>query len=1679
MLPVIIFASLIWLFTLLRPETRPAAQVLWPTAIGYLFLPGCLFLVVPASMFLRGLWSGRVFPRLHLLISFAATSAALAVLYVLYRQLSWATGLTMALVQDWEEFVVDVAEGPRETLGPLFRDAFFAGLDDLNFFEGLKQDKRDLQDMADRALDALFVLPGVIGHVFHAVLSVPRFLMACEDALDEGPLVVATFVWEHLLALVAFVVGLLLIAMGSCWLYFILVQKRALEIAHRRSQNEQFVAVIDQQHAMINAMDEVADQLYQRAKSVVDDIWYNVFRPGALHHLAQLQHACVPRSMGSRIRTTRRNTTHFVRHRVAVRPGLGMPTPAALATSFDPFAIYDALNDLSDSNQLIMKGLASERGRLARQISALDQYLEAILADIKLHLQRGQYGRESWTQEKYQAAFARYDEYVMRKADSDNDSNAPDIGSFEQFQLAWNSRAAMVSSPPAVSRGCANEWASSILLDHSTVIVPRDDRQWDEDARLHTSQQRHRSPHVRIDDHLQRPEYRLRLQDEQMESQRLELSSALQRQRAMESHLHALEQKCSQQQSILERPPREAQAESASSDAPVRGPTTTPFQEAAALPSAPIQHDGTSVPPSAPDPALKLFRQRQQDWALYLRIVRGKASGSPQLPEEHGTVDAGPSKRTMIPRAGAKTASPVARSRRRVHFADTCDILYFSTSPSSSPDADADKMLLDSPDREDQHAAEREFQRLEDLPPLPLSPPPPPPQSSTEDVPPLPPFPSGRKKMDKSTKREVLASPATISSPAPTAAAALPVTSEPLHVHETTHDLCSSRFLPSRHRAQEPTSRVLRQRTRQTQRVQRTPPSQRPLHARRVDVDERSAQEVRKQDQIGLAGESTPDSPPHMSQQAATPAATPTSPAQLLPGNAPSPAPVMHYIPGAMPAGSGSEDDLFVLAKQRTVEAPMAKAPSAAAGAGMHSMESDPGASDIDMTTAMDFEWHAATEAATDEEAEIMAQLASTMASTDLSDVLAPPLAESFAETGEVQHTLPLLEDQMAALDVWSLPCDNLPDMREVLGLTEWPTDEEMTELREILDRAEIPTLSELLPLPDTPMTEGIASTAPEDPVQTAPVPPAPLQHQSSPFASDNHGDSDTGGCSTTPAETAGLLSPLPSALIPSTSTKVFGGPSSSPAPTSSPAATVQLALPTFQSLPPSDRAMPVADFPLPDAPPATLVIPSLPPPVVPTAATWPASAFVPAPAATGIDEREMIGVESLLALALPATPPPVPSLPPPVIPTAASWPASAFVPAPAAPGHDEREMGGMEMEFPAVPVSLPVPVPAPAPAPTPAAVLMPPPPRPRPARPPVPTTTTSQPERPLTPMPSSSRVVGTPPAQEQPQQQHESQSARSKGKEKAAEDWAMDAMGDSVPESPVRTTARESGQRKTLVPRLRKRTGGKQTSGPSAAPMPAFGGDTQESQMAPAFDFTVSAPVVVTANTATTTTASDVESEAESEAGTTVGSNADAGTNNDNDRDGNTGNVMVISGFGGQGLEGYQAPLFAPMPEEVAAAVAATAAAAGLPSLIGADSAANTATDWSGGGRKRGSLRDHARATMEEYQAIWADDKVRGYAVKLEQVIRVGEQFLGIEQIDDELAKSWPHAARKEMLVSFVQQQSTLPDNWNASLSTVTELSLNWLDTVSHWDEIEEYFQESFEAKLFEALVGYDLLYQ
>ena len=170
--------------------------------------------------------------------------------------------------------------------------------------------------------------------------------------------------------------------------------------------------------------------LSERAATVLSEIWYNVFRPGARRCLRGAELDGFPRSMLPRKPLIIKDVMYQLRLILSPPPGR-MPSPQVLAT-FDPLAIHSALEKILDRTQSDKVNLEQEESELSAQLSHLNQLSRQIRTAASARQLSDPRGCGSWTYDEYLRSARNYDLYRQLKQ---QDPTASYLENFDKYEV--------------------------------------------------------------------------------------------------------------------------------------------------------------------------------------------------------------------------------------------------------------------------------------------------------------------------------------------------------------------------------------------------------------------------------------------------------------------------------------------------------------------------------------------------------------------------------------------------------------------------------------------------------------------------------------------------------------------------------------------------------------------------------------------------------------------------------------------------------------------------------------------------------------------------------------------------------------------------------------------------------------------------------------------------------------------------------------------------------------------------------------------------------------------------------------------------------------------------------------------------------------------------------------------
>ncbi|KJR80479.1 uncharacterized protein SPSK_05502 [Sporothrix schenckii 1099-18] len=250
---------------LLSPDLRVVMDPLSVILMAYAFLPPWSCVVVPALVYIPVNFWLRVFlSRRHILIGLACCALCLE-----YRVL---TGMSPPLLGGLETFVRDAFLDPFDTLVAPFVESIDDGLVAIEFYEHLEEDMEAIADFLAYLLHScigpdnwFLALFRFIGHFF-------AFVARCDDMASH----LAEMVVDG---------GCKLTSSYAFWLVAGPRKKKEAILAVQRRANESLIDLIEQQQQVMVSTDFRVNALSDRVATVLNTIWFNVFRPGARQFL--------------------------------------------------------------------------------------------------------------------------------------------------------------------------------------------------------------------------------------------------------------------------------------------------------------------------------------------------------------------------------------------------------------------------------------------------------------------------------------------------------------------------------------------------------------------------------------------------------------------------------------------------------------------------------------------------------------------------------------------------------------------------------------------------------------------------------------------------------------------------------------------------------------------------------------------------------------------------------------------------------------------------------------------------------------------------------------------------------------------------------------------------------------------------------------------------------------------------------------------------------------------------------------------------------------------------------------------------------------------------------------------------------------------------------------------------
>lgn len=189
--------------------------------------------------------------------------------------------------------------------------------------------------------------------------------------------------------------------------------------------------MIEQQQQVMISTDIRVNALTDRTATVLNVIWFNVFRPGARHLLRSAEFDRLPLSMLAREPFGIKNVTYQLRRLLAPQPGCNMPKPQDLVT-FDPLATFVALETILDRTQCDLAYLVQEESDLRAKLVRLEQLSQQVLTAARAGLSYGLRGCVTWKYDHFLLASRSYDDYRRMK---EQDPSASYLETFDKFEI--------------------------------------------------------------------------------------------------------------------------------------------------------------------------------------------------------------------------------------------------------------------------------------------------------------------------------------------------------------------------------------------------------------------------------------------------------------------------------------------------------------------------------------------------------------------------------------------------------------------------------------------------------------------------------------------------------------------------------------------------------------------------------------------------------------------------------------------------------------------------------------------------------------------------------------------------------------------------------------------------------------------------------------------------------------------------------------------------------------------------------------------------------------------------------------------------------------------------------------------------------------------------------------------
>lgn len=249
--------------------------------------------------------------------------------------------------------------------------------------------------------------------------------------------------------------------------------KKEASLAPQRHANETMIAMIEKQQQAMVSIDSRVNALHDRAATVLNRLWYNVFRPGARHFLDTDEFDGLPRSFSPRVPFSIKNVTFQLRYLLPRPPGCDIPRPVDLVTA-EPLAILDALQTILDQTHNDLETLAREESEMGAKLVRFEQLSKQVIDAADVGQQYvGLRGYVTWTYEHYLSASRSYDDYRRTKEQHPGASYVKTFDSFELHTAANPVRWPTIRAPLVPARLQAPDYVRPPHRDPTDVRFQR------------------------------------------------------------------------------------------------------------------------------------------------------------------------------------------------------------------------------------------------------------------------------------------------------------------------------------------------------------------------------------------------------------------------------------------------------------------------------------------------------------------------------------------------------------------------------------------------------------------------------------------------------------------------------------------------------------------------------------------------------------------------------------------------------------------------------------------------------------------------------------------------------------------------------------------------------------------------------------------------------------------------------------------------------------------------------------------------------------------------------------------------------------------------------------------------------------------------------------------------------